>query len=203
MAGVFYLSHFQLIAMAEREYTRLTRTHTRSGLALFIAWRSTLWVGADHLLCVDTNGYTENYKRFYFRDIQAISVRKTTRALVWTIMLAAMVALSIMIAFVVRTPGMDIVFWVIAGMLALLLALNAVGGHSCVCHLRTAVQTEELPPLNRVRRARKILKRIRPLIESAQGPIAAGDISSLMYQLTANPVSQQPESAARPSAPAT
>ena len=41
-------------------------------------------------------------------------------------------------------------------------------GTTCRCLIRTAVQTEELPSLRRVRNADKVLARIRPLIESAQ-----------------------------------
>jgi hypothetical protein len=38
-----------------------------------------LWLGEDHLLCVDSNGYAETYKRFYFRDVQAITDSAQTR----------------------------------------------------------------------------------------------------------------------------
>jgi hypothetical protein len=179
--------------MAQREYIRLTRSHGRSGLAVIISWRSSLWLANDHLLCVDTNGYSENYKRFYFRDIQALSFRKTNRALIWTIVLSLLVGLSILIAIMSNIPGMNIVFSVIAGMFGLLLALHLVAGPSCVCHIRTAVQTEELPSLNRVRRARKVLNRLRPFIESAQGALPPEEVPIAMRELAApylsNPMS--------------
>ena len=53
--------------MAEAEYQRLTRAHPRSGFAVAFAARSSLWLGKDHLLCIDSTGFSESYKRFYFR----------------------------------------------------------------------------------------------------------------------------------------
>ena len=51
---------------------------------------------------------------------------------------------------------------------AIIAASTQVPVSSTACTIRTAVQTEELPSLNRVRKADKVLARIRPLIESAQ-----------------------------------
>ena len=62
--------------MAEKEYQRLTRARLRrAGFFTAVATRSSLWLGKDHLLCIDSNGYGEDYKRFYFRDIQTITLR--------------------------------------------------------------------------------------------------------------------------------
>ena len=40
---------------------------------------SCFWPGKDHLLCVDTSGYTETYQRFYFRDIQTVILMASNR----------------------------------------------------------------------------------------------------------------------------
>src|SRR3990172_8730879 len=45
--------------------------------ASFAFVRNSLWLGEDHLLHVMNRGYTEEYKRFYYRDIQAVLVRQT------------------------------------------------------------------------------------------------------------------------------
>ena len=37
----------------------------------------TLWQGPDHLLTIDSKRFSEDYKRFYYKDIQAIITRKT------------------------------------------------------------------------------------------------------------------------------
>ena len=63
--------------MPEVEYRRLTRARNRSRFALVATSRASLWLAKDHLLQIDTSGYTENYKRFHFRDIQALVLCKT------------------------------------------------------------------------------------------------------------------------------
>ena len=69
--------------MPEKEYHRLTRARPRSAFAVAFISRSSLWLGRDHLLCVDSSGYTETYKRFYFRDIQAVTIVATKRRTVF------------------------------------------------------------------------------------------------------------------------
>ena len=61
---------------------------------------------------------------------------------------------------------------------ALPLVINNLLGPTCVCHLQTAVQTEHLPSLNRIRRVQQLLNRIRPFIEETQGRIAPDEISA-------------------------
>ena len=69
--------------MPEKEYQRLTRARSRSAFGVVSMSRSSLWLGKDHLLCVDSSGYTETYKRFYFRDIQAVTLVATKRRDIW------------------------------------------------------------------------------------------------------------------------
>jgi hypothetical protein len=66
--------------MARKEYKRIGGRGARR--RQFFT-RNTLWLGADHLLQVEHTGYTEEYKRFYFRDIQGITVQKDNRFLYW------------------------------------------------------------------------------------------------------------------------
>jgi len=173
--------------MAEREYRRLTRTHMRrAGFFAAFATRSSLWLGKDHLLSIDSTGYTEQYKRFYFRDIQAILFVASKRRAIWnwvliipTVLCLAWLATALSSSRN-RDAGAIIAAAISASIFTVPLLINNLLGPTCACHLRTAVQTEELPPLSRVRRARKILNRIRPLIAAAQGQLAPEDISARM-----------------------
>jgi hypothetical protein len=162
--------------MAEKEYQRLTWSRMkRTGLLTAVATRSSLWLGKDHLLCIDSTGYAEEYKRFYFRDIQAITVVKTKRRLIWNWLFGVPLAgCAGAWGIGLLTPqglslGATITGLVVTVLFALPLLLNNLYGSTCACHLRTAVQTEMLPSLNRLRRAHKVLNRIRPLIEAVQG----------------------------------
>ena len=80
-----------------------------------------------------------------------------------------------------RKDAAVIVTWVIfTAVFAVPLLINNILGPACTCHLRTAVQIEELPSLSRVRRARKVLDRIRPFIIAVQGELPPEEIPSRM-----------------------
>src|SRR6185503_16307515 len=61
---------------------------------------SRLWLGPDHLLLARTTFFSEEYKRFYFRDIQAIVMRKTRRHLFWGWMCAALFGLCTVVLII-------------------------------------------------------------------------------------------------------
>jgi len=184
--------------MPEKEYHRLTRTRARSAFAVAAMSRSSLWLGKDHLLCVDSSGYTETYKRFYFRDIQTISIQRTDRHHWWSAILGFF-AFVFFITTVGTMPKIPMAQWSsdqiaggivlsgITGFFVLLLLMNWLSGPACKCFLRTAVQIEELPSLNRVRRARGTLARIRPLIVAVQGELAPDEIASRMRATAGSP----------------
>jgi hypothetical protein len=158
--------------MSEINYQRLTRFNLRNVL-------SNLWLGPDHLLFVRSNGYSETYKRFYFRDIQAIIVRETNRRAAWNgilapIMLGCLIGLLASLFSMPQSRVIVVIFSILSGIVLFFLLVNNLLGPGCVCYLRTAVQIEELPPLCRVPKTRRILEKIRPLITASQG----GQLSS-------------------------
>ena len=176
--------------MAEQEYQRLTRSRARGGFSVAFQSRSALWLGKDHLLCVDTTGYTETYKRFYFRDIQALTIRATSRRGIWNWVLAIPTGLCVIgWSYYFLTESAPSLAAVISALLvtlvfALPLLFNNLLGPACATQLRTAVQTEDLPSLCRLRQTRRILDRLRPLIAQAQGSLAPEEIPARMVQLT-------------------
>ena len=200
--------------MPEKEYQRLTRDQSRSQFAISFVSRSSLWLGKDHLLCVDTSGYTETYKRFYFRDIQAVIIRATGRRAVWN-WIWGVPAIIFLLSLFGSLPyagaagpdsnlGEIVFFAFLTSIFAVALLINNLLGRACVCQLRTAVQIEDLPSLNRLRRARKVLGRIRPLITAAQGgQLSPENISHRMRTETqTSPAAAPAEGAAdNPNAP--
>jgi hypothetical protein len=175
--------------MSEIPYQRLTGSRARSLFAVFFQSRSSLWLGPDHLLCADTTGYSETYKRFYFRDVQIISIQQTMR-LRWWSGITGFFALVFLAFLLIGVPKTSPTHWSsgdiaggiflssITGLCALLFLINLFLGPTCKSFLRTAVQIEELPSLCRVRKTRKVLARIRPLIAAAQGGELSGEAVS-------------------------
>jgi hypothetical protein len=191
--------------MMEVKYKRLTRARARSAFAVAFMSRSSLWLGEDHLLCVDSNGYAENYKRFYFRDIQAVIIRKTNRRRIWNLVwgslfsMCAVVLIDGLFDIQNRSTHSDDVWGFVgwglpAAFFLSFLFINSLLGPAVTCQLRTAVQIENLPSLCRVRQTRKILDKLRPLITAAQGQISAEEISERMRE-TIQPVLPQSEAA--------
>jgi FtsH-binding integral membrane protein len=164
-----------------KEYQRLP------GRGRTLLGSSTLWLGPDHLLAVDGRGYSENYRRFYYRDIQAIVTGRTSR---W-------IAMAGLFGLAVSAVGWGFVatsselrwLWAIPGVpLLILFILNLLYGPTCVCRITTAAQTVRLPSLTRASSARRVLERIRARVEAEQG-VWAGEA----------PITGSPESAAEAS----
>lgn len=165
---------------------------------------SSLWLAPDHLLCVNSTGFVESYKRFYFRDIQAVVIRKTQRRAIYNAILGT-IAACLLGLFMALTPSKSeagfIVWLILVGVVIFFFLVNNLLGAGCVTYLRTAVQIEQLASLGRIHRARRVLETIRPLIAAAQGgELSAEAISARMQEFTAS-VSGTPPVSAAPGTP--
>jgi len=182
----------------EPKYKRLTRARSRSRFAVVSAGNSSLWLGPDHLLCIDSTGFTEHYKRFSFRDIQALIVRKTDGYKYWSLALGMVgVFLAIIGAFTGDRVG-SLVLFSIAAFFSLCMLLNLSLGPTTVCYLQTAVQIELLPSIHRLRKARKVMNILRPLIASAQGELAPEEIAARFSGTPAQTTQEPPVADATP-----
>ncbi len=171
-----------------KEYRRLPGKK-RGFLGIF-----TLWLGKDHLLSVSHRMVVEEYKRFYFGDIQALIVSKNNRGLTQRIILAILGAIFMISAWP-SSIGFRIFFIVTGAVFFLLALIDVLRGPTCTTWVQTAVQTEKLESLNRLKNARKALDRVRPLIESVQGRVSSQDMerygSTQPQSLsTMNPIAQ-------------
>ncbi len=163
-----------------REYRRLSgRGMGTQGNRFFAVTRSycSIWLGKDHLLLVEQVGFTESYKRFYFRDIQAIIIRKTAAAAITSAVLG-IIALGLLAWALAVNGGGRIALLILCGAFAVLTLLNVWPGSSCVTHIKTSVQTERVAAWNHLRAARKAMARIHPLILEAQGAFFPDEIKA-------------------------
>lgn len=156
------------VAPAEERYRRLPGRHLSVGLG---ERATSLHLGSDHLLLVGYDGFSEAYKRFRFADIQAIVVRKTNRRAVFNAVLWAVGAILFGWTSLLVSGAGDGMAWglVVASPFLLAGLVNTMLGPGCTCHLRTAVQIEELRSLRRLRNAENFLATIEPLVVEAQG----------------------------------
>lgn len=156
-----------------------------------------LYRGPDHLLLVASSGYNESYKRFYFRDIQAITVRTSARGKVWNAIWGLLTLSAAAIAS--QVDGVAFVVWSsIAGIFFLLLAIHFSYGPTCICHIQTAVQTRPLPSLNRLRRANKVIGQLRPFIEAVQEAMSSSELTQRIDEIRRGPALTSTENSPAP-----
>ena len=155
---------------ALKEYTRLPGKKKN-----FLIGYYELWLGTDHLLYIFSRFGIEDYKRFYFKDIQAVITRKTAAGKIQNLVLSIFCIFFSLMALYWK-GGWSVFNWSMAGLMAIFFVINWLRGPTCVSHLQTAVQTEKLHSLFRLRNAKKIMNRLRLLVEQAQGKLAREDI---------------------------
>lgn len=152
------------------EYTRLPG---RGGSI----YRHSLWLGPDHLLSVINRGYSEDYKRFYYRDVRAIQVRLTSTYTVLNAVFGALTAIcaavQLLAYFVWKwEEGAQIAFGILTLLMALVFLVNLLLGRTCAVHVYTAVHSELMPALNRLRPTNKAVRQIQARVEAVQGALS-------------------------------
>jgi hypothetical protein len=179
------------------------------GRAAGVASYTTLYVGPDHLLQVYSTGYSETYKRFYFRNIHAVALARTGAGSTIAIVAGVLTGLSLLLTIFLSLPGGNVggavSFGIVTVIFTAVLLFNLALGPTCRCRIHTAVQTERLPSLNRVRRALKVIRQIQPLIEAAQaslGPSLQAQPDSSVEPSPASAVFENPSPASLPVAEA-
>ncbi len=141
------------------EYQRIPGVGT--GLWSFrIGIRHRLYQGADHLLLVQSTGYTEEYRRVFYRDIRYVVIRKS-RNYIWNsviclvlLLLGVIVIFSFPLASSIRGALLGV--WCTP--LVLILLTNLLRGPTCSCYLATTVQTVLLPTPKRMNKVSRLLE---------------------------------------------
>jgi len=125
------------------------------------------YLGEDHLLVVESDGFLEKYKRFYFKDIQAIVVQKIPY---WrpTIYVTHIGLVLLLILAALTDSAIQIVMVVLSIVVGLMVSIDALRGKLCFTEIRTSVQKDQLAFMGRWRVALKCLQILKPLIEAAQ-----------------------------------
>jgi hypothetical protein len=135
---------------------------------------SSVWMASDHLLLVKSARFREEYKRFFFRDIQAIVMTSAPRFHIST--RSAWIALLWLCAYGIGSLSAlppDLLKWALGliGFLVVFVWAYVSARSSCRCRIYTAVSSEALPSLYRTWTAERFMKKVEPAIAQAQGTI--------------------------------
>lgn len=145
--------------------------------------QASLWIEKDHLLSVIHRMFAEEYKRFYFKDIQSIVFCRTVNGTVVTVIfgvLAAMTGGLMLYGWQMKHwPSMVLYFQMpTLAFFLLVFLIYLIKGPTCICYLRTAVQSERMYALRHIRRTMKVIRRIRAEAEAAQGTLVLEDLAA-------------------------
>jgi hypothetical protein len=162
-------------------YQKLPGRGMRKSAFAVTATRCRLWLAQDHVLAIDKTVASEEYRRFYFRDIEAFIIRRTASRQIWNWVLLVLILITagpFVLAWRSEGSGGFLITAISVGAFwGIFLLVNTLRGPTCRTHIRTAVQTEELPSLGRLPVARKVLARLQPLIVAAQGAATPEEMS--------------------------
>jgi hypothetical protein len=151
------------MAKTPRIYERLTRP------AASVASYKSIWLTADHLLLVNSTGYSEDYQRIQFSDIKGFFIIPSDRRLLWHVpWVVAGLFSSVFLANTLFSGKQPVYSGTILALSLILIACNQLLGPSCTAFVVTGVQTALLPSLVRLRKTRRALARLQPLIAGLQ-----------------------------------
>ncbi len=133
--------------------------------------RGDLYLGPDHLLQVVRNFPYENYRRIGYADLQSLTCRRTSTGLGVNILLGGV---TVLLARSWLTYADDsIILAIVVAVAAVVWLAYVLQGGTCVCTVRSPVQTMELYSITTMRSARRALPRIRTAVEQTQGSLSA------------------------------
>ena len=163
------------------EYRRLSRPH------FGLNGTSSIWLGGDHLMQVSNAFGWERYRRWFYRDIQALIARQNSTRLVWNLvvgvggLIVALGSILVMMSAATSSAGDRTGLWVVAGILGFIAAgflavalFNTLLGPTCAVYVQTPHGVEKLSGPGRVAVFERLVEQTRPLIESAQASEASG-----------------------------
>jgi len=160
-------------------YTRLPgRSPQLFGLVLLLEapffWlpalleRMRLYEAPDHLLVVRRRFFHETAQRFYFRDVQALTLRRTANHITLNLLLAPILLAAVLPLLLNWGSAYQLPAIAAAGMIALGIGVNILRGPTCALELHTAVHRQALPCVGRWRTGQRIVRHLQPTIARAQ-----------------------------------
>ncbi len=149
--------------------------------------KASLWEGSDHFLSVTGTRFSEKYRRFYYRDIQAFVLDKSPRMGSFGLWSLAAIAFLVFFLLALRYRSNIVLsagaaLWLLVVVARIVITLR----FSCRCYIQTAVSRELLPSVLRLWKVEPVLGRLRPRIADAQGTLPE-DLSELLSRASVPP----------------
>ncbi|MFB3904791.1 MAG: hypothetical protein ACE15E_15170 [Acidobacteriota bacterium] len=169
-----------------------------------------LWEGSDHFVQIEVLAFSETHRRFYFEDIKAFTIRRTSRGLWLHLLFGSFTIVTAAITlwlFLAGYASGGALAWLAIGVpsgFALGWMIHLALGPTCACHVVTPVQNTRLGALGRIRSARKTVSYLARRAQTAQGGTVGEETSALSVEsapviVPALPGAGQPDALTRES----
>jgi len=130
---------------------------------------SSLWTAEDHLLLVKSNGYSEEYLRFFFTDIKAVIVYQTRFGFWVNVFCLIWIGIFLLLGAIIDGGDLFWGFVAIAGVPFILLVVNWILGPTAKAVIETESNTDEILLSGRYRRSLRLLADINSRVQLQQG----------------------------------
>lgn len=150
-----------------KQYKRIHKKINFAGVREF--WM----LGDDHFLIVKNNGYTENYRRFFYSDIQWVKTSAVKFPIIITVVLSVFLFLLLaatIACYFGNESSTARVFEVITSIWLLICIVHYLMGRAGTITIKTFSGKETLK-VNRFRKALKIVAKLKDRVLTAQGMI--------------------------------
>ena len=163
-----------------------TRYRKLPGRAAVWGGYARLWLGTDHLLQAEVTLGVERYRRFFFRDIRALVVRRTRTRRIVNLSCGAWVLFCALIGAIlwwlseqaggatgtaefnsVLFRGLALAAAAFGAPFLLVIVVNTLLGPTCTCYVATSTGQSRLTLPRRLRPARRLIARLAPVISGA------------------------------------
>lgn len=147
--------------------------------------RGSLWQGTDHMLVVEGRGlfwaFVERYRRIDYKNIQALSLVRTS-SWIWLGVLQAMgvagLGMGAWLAYG-EMSGLALTLAIAALGLLLVLVVHLQKGPSCRCMVQTSVQVLKLKALKRERQALRVMDALEKICLERQGEMPSSEVPAV------------------------
>ena len=129
---------------------------------------NTIYAADDYFLIANRTAYTEEYSRFFYKDIIALKVFIGKWPHAMLIVLIILSAIFLTITLLLDEMAGEVIFGIICGFFVLASVWVAIYGPYVRMVFKTATTEKEFF-IGRQRKVMKMLAKLRPYIEKAQG----------------------------------
>ncbi|MFP4541538.1 MAG: hypothetical protein ACLFR7_07905 [Opitutales bacterium] len=130
----------------------------------------------EHALLAVTGFYKQRYRRFAYRDIEALIIQPTSHQTAWTVGLAIALVVGLLMLGLGSGGVVRVVGSIVSAASVVGLVVNLAMGPTCRTFLQSRVQRLRLGNVTRRTKAERLRAALWPRLEAVQGRVSAAEV---------------------------